>query len=247
MEKGSIIGTGNTAVVYQWEEGKVLKLFHQGYPKEAVDREFNNAVVVNPMKFNKPETYGKLIYEGRYGIIYDRIDGESLLDRVLATKDLEMCTDYLAGLHKEILSNTSTDIPDYKDFLRYHIQEASALAFEEKEKMLKLLHKLPEGKTLCHGDFHPGNVIISGGKAIAIDFMNVCRGNYLYDIARTVYLVQYTPVPDMGGDREQLLALKQTLADRYLEKMGVDRELIQDYLTVIAAARKAECPGETIN
>ena len=48
MEKGSIIGTGNTAVVYQWEEGKVLKLFHQGYPKEAVDREFSNAVVVNP-------------------------------------------------------------------------------------------------------------------------------------------------------------------------------------------------------
>ena len=27
----NIIGVGNTATVYEWEEGKVLKLFHQGF------------------------------------------------------------------------------------------------------------------------------------------------------------------------------------------------------------------------
>ncbi|MBU3200995.1 hypothetical protein LL037_13030 [Clostridium estertheticum] len=43
MKYGEIIGVGNTATVYEWEEYKVIKFFYQGYPKTAVEREFHNA------------------------------------------------------------------------------------------------------------------------------------------------------------------------------------------------------------
>lgn len=45
-------------------------------------------------------------------------------------------------------------------------------------------------------------------------------------------------------DREKLLRYKKTLADSYLVEMNVTREMIQDYLAVIAVARVSECPEE---
>lgn len=54
MKYGKLIGKGNTAAVYEWEEGTVLKLFDQGYPKNAVEREFQNAKAINGMSFAKP-------------------------------------------------------------------------------------------------------------------------------------------------------------------------------------------------
>lgn len=68
---------------------------------------------------------------------------------------------------------------------------------EESKKLkdvLQALDKLKDGNILCHSDFHPGNIFISNGQAIVIYFMNVCHGDFLYDIARTVFLVEYTPV-----------------------------------------------------
>ncbi|MGO4500149.1 phosphotransferase [Paenibacillus sp. 2RAB27] len=31
---------------------------------------------------------------------------------------------------------------------------------------------------LCHGDFHPGNIILSNGITLVLDFMNVCHGDF---------------------------------------------------------------------
>ena len=66
----------------------------------------------------------------------------------------------------------------------------------------------------------------------------------IYDVARTVFLVEYTPVPEEFKEREKILLFKKSLADLYLTQMNVSREMIQDYLSVITAARMGECPEE---
>ncbi|MCB2356079.1 aminoglycoside phosphotransferase family protein [Clostridium estertheticum] len=91
---------------------------------------------------------------------------------------------------------------------------------------------------------HPGNILIAEGHTMVIDFMNVCHGNFLYDVARTVFLVEYTPVAIEVEAREMFLRIKKILADLYLMQMNVTREMIQDYLFVIIAARVGECPNE---
>lgn len=243
MIPGNIIGKGNTATVYEWGEDRVLKLFNQGYPHDAVEKEYRNAYAINPLDFAKPRTYGIITYENRTGIIYDKVEGESLLDRVLRTGDLRECAVYMANLHKSVLRNKNSNVPSYKDFLMCSVGDAS-ISPDKKKDLISLIDKLPGGDTLCHGDFHPGNIIISGDKAYLIDFMNICIGNYLYDIARTVFLVQYTPVPDDAKDKDLILQFKKALADEYLKQMNITREAIRDYLTVIIEARKGECPDE---
>ncbi|WP_346917077.1 aminoglycoside phosphotransferase family protein [Clostridium sp.] len=244
MNYGKIIGIGNTATVYEWEEGKVLKLFYQGYPKEAVEREFHNAKAIRNMDFSKPKAYEIIFLEERMGIIYDRADGESLLDWVMRTGEVQECAVYMAELHKAILQNQIINVPNYKEFLKWNIVNSPVANSKKREEVLQMLDKLKDGNTLCHGDFHPGNILMSDGHTMVIDFMNVCHGDFLYDIARTVFLVEYTPVSIDVEDREMLLRFKKTLADLYLMQMNVTREMIQDYLAVIIVARVGECPEE---
>ncbi|MGO4346087.1 aminoglycoside phosphotransferase family protein [Paenibacillus sp. MCAF9] len=246
MKYGKLIGEGNTASVYEWEEGTVLKLFVHGYPKSDVEREFRNAQAINDMNFAKPKAYEMISYEERMGIIYDKVEGESLLDWVLKTGDLHGCAEHMSKLHKSILQNSvsTSDVPDYKSFLKYNIINASSANAMEQEGVLHKWSELKDGDTLCHGDFHPGNILLSNGQTKVIDFMNVCHGHFLYDVARTVFLVEYTPVPEGTEDIEVVRGLKRTLADLYLNQMDVTREMIQDYLSVIIAARVGECPDE---
>jgi uncharacterized protein (TIGR02172 family) len=243
MKLGKIVGVGNTATVYEWEEGKVLKLFNQGYPNEAVENEFHNAMAIRDMNFSKPKAYEIISYEDRKGIIYDSVEGESLLDWVMRTGDVQECANYMAKLHKAIVHNKISNVTNYKEFLKYHIPNAS-LTLDKQKSFLQLIDKLPDGNALCHGDYHPGNILISGGNTYVIDFMNICHGDFLYDIARTVFLVEYTPVPAEATDSDMILCLKKTLSDLYLVQMNVTREMIQDYLSVIITVRKGECPNE---
>lgn len=243
MEK-HLIGSGNTAEVFEWGDDKVLKLFYEGYPENAVKNEYLNALAVKALDFPKPIPYDLLKYEGRSGIVYDKVLGESLQDWVFKTGDLDKCAYYMANLHKRMQQFELEELPDYKEFLAYHIQNANKCKMTDKEEALQILKKLPEGITLCHGDYHPGNILISGTETCVIDYMNLCRGSYLYDIARTVYLVEFTPVPENTADKESLLELKRTLADKYLSYMGIRRDIIKDYLKVIGVARIGECPNE---
>lgn len=243
MNSEKVIGIGNTASVFEYEKDKVLKLFNQGYPYEAVEFEYRNAMAIREMNFAKPKAYEIVTYDTKIGIIYDRIDGENLLDRVIKTGDLNECATYMAKTHQEILQNKISDVINYKDFLKEQTKKA-AITFEEQQETIHRIDNLPDGNTLCHGDFHPGNILISGDNAFVIDFMNICQGDFLYDVARTVYLVQYTPVSTEAKERDMLIQFKKTLADLYLEKMNVSRERIEEYLKVITIARKGECPDE---
>ena len=244
VENDKVIGVGNTATIYEWSDGKVLKLFREDYPRNAVEKEFSNALAIKDFDFSKPNAHEIVSYGDRIGIVYDQVKGESLLDLALDSGDVENCAKVMADLHKKILQNNcSAGVPDYKEFLRFQIN-VSGITEGEKEVAIRMLDGLPEGDTLCHGDFHPGNILMNGDIPTVIDFMNVCRGPYLYDVARTVFLVEYTPVPGGAIDRGAQLHLKKTLSQLYLRHMGVAKELIQDYIVIISIARRGECPHE---
>lgn len=246
MVLGKQIGVGNTASVYEWGEGRVLKLFNHGYPAEVVELEYNNALAVRDMNFHKPKAYEMVTYENRKGIVYDKVEGESLHDWVLRTGNLEECAQYMAKLHKSILDNKisrGSKVLNYKDFLKMLLSKAPQ-SFEKQKEYTYMLDQLPDGDTLCHGDFHPSNIMLTSDKAYVIDFLNICQGNYLYDVSRTVYLIEYTPVPANIPNPDMILKFKKDLTDKYLELMDISRDMVKDYLTVIQVARKVECPDE---
>jgi aminoglycoside/choline kinase family phosphotransferase len=55
---------------------------------------------------------------------------------------------------------------------------------------LSALASMPGGESLCHGDFHPDNVILSAEGPVVIDWVDATVGNPLADVARTTILLE---------------------------------------------------------
>jgi hypothetical protein len=75
----------------------------------------------------------------------------------------------LAELHVKINGLSIEGLPSYKDGLGYSILHTPHLSDDLRNKALALLDTLPDGSSVCHGDYHPGNVIITRQGPVAMD------------------------------------------------------------------------------
>lgn len=237
---GKLIGKGNTAEVFDIGNKKVVKLFKTGYPIDSVHKEFKNSRLINNIDHCIIKSYQMIKCNGRYGIIYDKIEGTSMLDLLISTQAIEKYAKTLAALHKKILSYKKVSAVSIKSIFKKNIERTDKLSSKSKIELIKILRELPEDNCLCHGDFHFGNVMENKDKYYIIDYMNVCKGHKYGDIARTVYLIDMTPVPTETDDKDHFLNIKKQVSNIYLEEMGVGRELLSDWLLIIAAARLSE-------
>ena len=232
-----IVGVGNTAEIISYGEEKVCKLFYEGYSESAIIREYTNAQLMNKMRIPVPEVYDIIHVENRTGIVYGRLYGETVLEKILRNENVEVLIKIIADAHKNILKNHTMEGISYKRFLKQLIREKT----DDIIKLHNSIDELPDGDYLCHGDFHPGNVWISlQGIVSTIDFMNICHGPWLYDVARTYFLISKGTLPNDIPNREEIQNAQKQLSDLYLNHMNVNYNEIVKYITVIEGCRKYE-------
>jgi aminoglycoside phosphotransferase (APT) family kinase protein len=155
---------------------------------------------------------------------------------------------HLTGrLHAE-LGNTPAPagLTDVKDALRAAIEVSSAIPDRARPRVLALLESLPRGERLCHGDFHPGNIILTAEGPVIIDFPNALSGDPVSDFARTALLLEAGELPpDTGlwgraltliGRKLMLLAYRSG----YRSAAPGDRELLARWRAVLVAHRLTE-------
>jgi len=222
-----IIGKGRTATVYDYKEGKLVKLFEPFIPKSAIERECNNALVINSLGVNSPKCFGLVHIDGKDGICYQYLEGITLLQHLEAINDFSFFLESFVEIQQKINASTCNNLNSYKEFLKMHVTS---------KNLLKRIDDLPDSDHVCHGDYHPGNLIVNGEQEVfVIDFMNVCKGPKEYDIARTYFLTVLEKVPN-----PELQKAQEALGEAYLNASGVTLEQIQPYLDVIKSTREIE-------
>jgi aminoglycoside phosphotransferase (APT) family kinase protein len=135
-------------------------------------------------------------------------------------------------------------LPGTRDRLAARIQAADAGA-PLREAALRLLDTLPDGNSLCHGDFHPANVILSPAGAVIIDWPGVTVGNPLADVARTLLLMRFGPLSEPSPGRRFLFrTFSRVFAASYLGQYSrlapADRHELRRWEAVSAVARIAD-------
>ena len=223
MQKMNLLGKGNTAEVFEYTNGKVCKLFFEGYPHEYVGLEFKNAKEMYRNKISVPKPFQMVMIKNHEGIIYERIVGKTLQNIITETKEaVDVGLDMFVHLHLDILTHHSKNVLSYKEYLIAMLKNKKIT----DQMIFNRVIALPDDDHLLHGDFHPNNILVMSDETpVVIDFMNVCYGPVLYDIARTYFLIKQYNI---------------YWANQYLKKMGVLENDISEYLNIITFCRKYE-------
>ena len=162
---GEKIGEGASADIHAWAPGRVVKLFKPSRERQRLSRhEAQMTRAAFAAGLPAPEVFDEVTLEGRFGIVLSRLDGPTLL-QLLRTRAMtpEQAGAILAALsisvHKTPPPPGVISLPD---LIRALVQSPSNLLPKHLATgVLALLESLPPGDGLCHGDFHPGNVIMT--------------------------------------------------------------------------------------
>jgi len=115
---------------------------------------------------------------------------------------------------------------------------------ELKEQALEALERLPDGDALCHGDFHPDNILMSPRGPVIIDWPDATSGHPLADVARSSLLMRVGGLPPGTARRwlvESMRALFHAVyVRRYFGLRPGAREQLAAWQLPVAAARLSE-------
>jgi len=239
----ALVGRGLTADVYAWGPGRVLKLFHPGRDAERAGREFRATRVVHAAGLPVPAACEVIVVGGRCGIVFERIDGPSLLDYVQARPwALPWSVRLLAELHARIHQCPApADLPAHRAWIADRIAIAPLTA-TVRDAAGRRLATLPDGATICHGDFHPGNILITRRGPVVIDWGRAARGHPLGDVACTAGLMRTAGLPPWAPTFMHLTlratrpVLYRKYLAGYLKRAGGTRAEVERWLGPLAAA-----------
>ncbi len=207
---------------------KLVKVFDASYSKADILNEALNHARVEETDLNVPKIKSIEVVKGKWAIILDYIEGETL--ETLMQKHPEKEDEYLnmfVDLQRTVLSRKVPMLNKLKDKMQAKISAASLDATTRYDLHTRL-DSMPKHAHLCHGDFNPSNVIITAdGTPFIIDWAHATQGNSSADVART-YLLFY-------------LAGKAELGDKYLKlyckKSDTAIQYVQRWVPIVAASR----------
>ncbi|WP_248928002.1 phosphotransferase family protein [Paenibacillus hamazuiensis] len=250
MGLGERIGRGNTADIYVLGSDRVVKVFRD---PQLLDLERRISTVIEELAVGAPAFYGTVEVDGITGLAYERIQGPSMLEMLIGKP--EKAAEYgreLAQLHAKLHSVKATGrLQSIKSRLAYMISGIRHAGFEPlREAIVSRLSELPEDDHLCHGDFHPGNVMLSQRGPVVIDWMTAVCGPAQADAARTIMILRHAVLPSELPEvvirtfAQLRTVLLQAYEDAYLKLTGCGREELAKWELPLMAARLGESVPE---
>jgi len=233
--------------VHAWGREAVAKVPRASTPEGWIETEARFTALVHIAGAPVPRLLGIERIDGRAVSIYERVDGPSMWE--LMARQPQTITPLarsLAELQAHLFSLVPpVQLPSQHDRLTSKIRMA---ARRIDESLLDALGHVPppSERKLCHGDLHPGNVIMGRDGPVLIDWLDVSRGEPIGDVARTVLLLSDVAAGAAGPQHlvDATPQLLGSMARAYLEGasefMSIDQAELDRWMAVMAVARLAE-------
>lgn len=236
MELGERLGAGKEAAVYAIDEMRVAKVYPDGKGEDALRREAHNLAIAASQGLPAPRAHEVRRFGDSWGLVMDRAPQPPMADAVTADPSLAPAyLDAMVDLHLRINAAAADGLPSLKSRMRKRISAQRLLAEPLRLRLLAVLDALPEGDRICHGDFHPYNIMGPPESALVIDWLDAAAGPAAADVCRTVVLIS-PHVPE----------LTESYLQAYLAASGLSRDDVLRWQPVVAAARLSEnVPEET--
>lgn len=199
LEKLTLIAQGGEADLYDIGDGKILRLSRKPTPQTA-EMEQQLFQLLEENGINVPHLYETLEVNGMPGKVMQKISGQSLLDHIvrhplMRGDEMKKFVSLQLRLAKVKCGDCAYSLED----VYHHILSGEPqVSGEVREFVQKIWSELPQGDSICHGDFHPGNILFDGRKYYLIDWSSAYRGRFVADIAHSYLLMKR--VPEIPGE-----------------------------------------------
>jgi tRNA A-37 threonylcarbamoyl transferase component Bud32 len=203
-----LIGQGREAEVFEWRDGRVLKLLRAPGPSTGLAFEMAALDAARSVGVSVPQAYDEVVIDGRAGLVMERLEGSDLLTIIGQKPWLVFYSGRLTGdIHARInAARAPASLPAVRDVVNRGLARLALSEPTLAEWVGRILADLPDGGALCHGDFHPGQLMFSGDRYAAFDWSGAKRGDPLFDYARTRVLLSLGEPPPGAPLTLKLLA-----------------------------------------
>lgn len=241
------VGVGSTSKVIVLDERTVAKQFFDRVSRSSIENEYLKSKAVMHTGLPVPALLEKVIHNEQTAILYERINGSPLTKKLsnqpwTALHLINQMANLQVLMHEKEISN----FPQQKDLLQHKITLVKELSESEKSFIAERLSKLPTGNSLCHGDFHPDNILLDERGPVIIDWADASQGNRLADLARTMLILQYGGLSSemKPFKRKTVLYIRNLLAGKYLKSYRrsypFPLDSLEKWILPVAAARLSE-------
>ena len=239
------LAQGREADVFVRADGNVVKVMRSASQEERVRREAAALQALADRQHLAPAFVETIDVAGRPALVSERVSGDDLLSRLSRKPWLVLqVASTLGRAHAAMHGYAAPDtLPDLRDELARRIESAAALPHKLGGEALDRLRVLPPDVRLCHGDYHPQNVLGTLKAPVIIDWGDASRGAPSADVARTLLLLRMGELPsDTSAVMRSLTAVgRGMLARRYLavyRRHAAEKpSRLDDWMFVRAAAR----------
>jgi tRNA A-37 threonylcarbamoyl transferase component Bud32 len=250
-----LIGQGREAEVFECPDGRVLKLLRASRPRTGLAFEIAALEAARAAGVSVPQVYEEVVIDGRTGLMMQRLEGTDFLTVIGQKPWLVFRSGRLTGeIHARInAARAPGSLPAVRDVMNRGLARLALSQPTLAEWVGRILARLPDGDALCHGDFHPGQLMFSGDRYAAFDWSGAKRGAPLFDYARTRVLLSVGEPPPGTQLALKLLAKvgRRVLLSSYVRSYErntterVDQARVRDWEIVNLAVRVVdEIPGE---
>ena len=178
------IGEGRTAEVFRTSDGQAVKLYYPHYSLVAATAEREKAVQVARV-YQKAPRVGELSrLRDRISLFMELIRGVPL-NTLIHRSDIRNTGLSLGLMQRDLHIRPSEGLPRAGGIYQPAIQDFPGISSRLRQAMLKYLQSRRDDR-LCHGDFHPGNVLQTNKEWRLIDWSTAFAGDPLADIALTL-------------------------------------------------------------
>jgi Ser/Thr protein kinase RdoA (MazF antagonist) len=227
---GEKLGEGVFADVYGWAPGQVVKLAKAGIPRRNVRHEACVTRAVFAAGLPVPEVFGEVACDERCGILLQRLDGPTLLEHYKSgAVSFDRAGAILASLAISVHETPPPpEVPALRDYLRASLKHhGDALSSDTVDGLLSRIDRLqPEGG-LCHGDLHPGNVIMTAAGPTMIDWISTVRAPAAFELAY-IHVSLSELAAEVADDPERPRSVNRAAQSEYARQAGTSVAALTD-------------------
>jgi hypothetical protein len=246
LDKNRLIGTGKTAEIFEIDPGRVLKLYYPHIGKTLNEYEYEVGQLIKNAGVPSPAVYEHVTIDDRDGLVLEHAGRESMFAAIMQQPwRIRYFARQKARLHAAIHQCHAGSLISQQRVAKNKIALSEELLGDKVHALYSHIAGLPGGTSICHGDFHPQNILKCVNGYLAIDWADVSCGHPAGDVARTCLILASPHIPTGSNlARPLFILLKRMLLIAYLREYthltGLKRSEINQWLVPIAAGRIKE-------